>query len=78
MMNNNFEAITFTTFGYKDFTENLLKSIVLNKTDLNLNVYALDKKVKITLIKFIIRLQVSFRMIILKILWIKKMKILET
>jgi len=44
MMNNNFEAITFTTFGYKDFTENLLKSIVLNKTDLNLNVYALDKK----------------------------------
>jgi len=43
-MNNNFEAITFTTFGYKDFTENLLKSIVLNKTDLNLNVYALDKK----------------------------------
>ena len=44
MMNNNFETITFTTFGYKDFTENLLKSIELNKADLNVNVYALDKK----------------------------------
>ncbi len=44
MMNNNFEAITFTTYGYRDFTENLLKSIISNKVDLDVNVYALDEK----------------------------------
>lgn len=41
-MSNFFEALTFTTFGYKDYTDNLLKSISINNVDLNLKVYALD------------------------------------
>lgn len=45
-MNNIFEALTFTTFGYKDYTDNLLKSISINQVDINLNVYALDEKSK--------------------------------
>lgn len=43
-MKNNLEAITFTTYGYKHYTENLLASIKSNKVDLNLKVYALDKE----------------------------------
>ena len=78
-MNNNFETITFTTFGYKDFTENLLQSIITNKTDLNINVYALDKKSENYFNKIHNKVtQISFQMMILKILWIKKIKILET
>ncbi len=41
---NNFEAITFTTFGYKDYTENLITSINKNEIDLNVNIYTLDNK----------------------------------
>ena len=41
---NNFEAITFTTFGYKDYTENLIASINKNQIDLDVNVYTLDNK----------------------------------
>ena len=37
-----FSAVTFTNFGYKDFTHNLLKSISKNKVNLNPNVFALD------------------------------------
>lgn len=43
-MKSNFEALTFTTFGYKHYTHNLLKSIEVNRVDLNVKVYALDKE----------------------------------
>ena len=41
-MGISFSAVTFTNFGYKDFTHNLLKSISKNKVNLNPNVFALD------------------------------------
>jgi len=43
-MKSNFEALTFTTFGYKHYTNNLLKSIEVNRVDLDVKVYALDAK----------------------------------
>ena len=45
-MNNLFEAITFTTYGYKEYTENLLKSIYINNVDLDIKVYTLDEESK--------------------------------
>lgn len=41
---NDFQAITFTTFGYKDYTENLLSSIKQNNVNLDLRVYVLDRE----------------------------------
>ena len=38
-----FQAITFTTFSYKDYTENLLSSINQNNVNLDLKVYVLDR-----------------------------------
>ncbi len=37
-----FKAITFTTYGYKDLTLNLIKSIKENKINLDLEIFALD------------------------------------
>ena len=39
----NFQAITFTTFSYKDYTKNLLSSIDQNNVNLDLKVYVLDR-----------------------------------
>ena len=39
-----FESITFTNFGYIDYTQNLLNSCSKNNVDLNLNVYTLDEE----------------------------------
>ena len=36
------EVITFTTFGYKHYTENLLASVKKNDVNLDIKVYALD------------------------------------
>ena len=38
-----FQAITFTTFSYKDYTKNLLSSINQNNVNLDLKVYVLDR-----------------------------------
>tara|TARA_B100000945_G_scaffold315458_1_gene314674 strand:+ start:2652 stop:3356 length:705 start_codon:yes stop_codon:yes gene_type:complete len=37
-----FESITFTTYGYREYTENLLASSRANNTNLKLNIFTLD------------------------------------
>ena len=44
MEKNNYVAITYTTNGYVNFTHNLLCSIEKNNIDIEIKVYALDKK----------------------------------
>ena len=41
-MSVTYSAVTFSNYGYRDFTHNLLNSIKVNNVDLNPNVYALD------------------------------------
>lgn len=43
-MSKLFETVTFTTYGYKDFTENLIESAKVNNLQLNLNLYVLDNE----------------------------------
>ena len=43
-MENKLESITFTNYGYLDFTLNLLKSIEKNEVDLELSIYCTDIK----------------------------------
>tara|TARA_A100001035_G_C27778346_1_gene500328 strand:- start:1334 stop:2038 length:705 start_codon:yes stop_codon:yes gene_type:complete len=43
----NFKAITTTTYGYKDLTLNLLKSIEKNNIDLDIEVFVSDNKSEI-------------------------------
>ena len=43
-MKKNVQSITFTNYGYLDFTLNLLESIKKNNIDLDLLVYCTDKK----------------------------------
>ena len=43
----NFKAITTTTYGYKDLTLNLLKSIEKNNIDLDIEVFVPDNKSEI-------------------------------
>ena len=43
-MKKNVQSITFTNYGYLDFTLNLLESIKKNNVDLDLLVYCTDKK----------------------------------
>ena len=42
MMAVTYSAVTFSNYGYRDFTHNLLNSIKVNDVDLNPNIYALD------------------------------------
>ena len=43
-MKKSVQSITFTNYGYLDFTMNLLESIKKNNIDLDLQVYCTDKK----------------------------------
>ena len=43
-MKKNVQSITFTNYGYLDFTMNLCESIKKNKIDLELLIYCTDKK----------------------------------
>ena len=52
-MKKNVQSITFTNYGYLDFTLNLLESIKKNNIDLDLLVYCTDKKALTTSINLI-------------------------
>lgn len=41
-MSLNFRAVTFTNFGYKEFTHNLISSVNQNNVDLDIEVHTLD------------------------------------
>ncbi len=41
-MSLNFKAVTFTNFGYKEFTHNLISSVNQNNVDLDIEVHTLD------------------------------------
>ena len=41
-MSLNFRAVTFTNFGYKEFTHNLISSVNQNNVDLDVEVHTLD------------------------------------
>ena len=43
-MKKSVQSITFTNYGYLDFTMNLLESIKKNNIDLDPQVYCTDKK----------------------------------
>ena len=43
-MKKNVQSITFTNYGYLDFTMNLSESIKKNNIDLELLIYCTDKK----------------------------------